>query len=310
MNMPVGIDPKVDYAFKKVFGSETNKKLLISLLQAVLKQSLTRPIASIELLNPFDDREAVDDKLAILDVRAVDESGRIYNIEMQMQLRPMYSKRALYYWASQYRSQLESGDDYRELRPTFGIHFLNHILYRDDDRFHRKFQLLDPEDPLHRFNDDLEIHMIELPKFSRNVDDLQDKLEEWCYFLRFAEQMSVDDLPGRLQNPEIKQAMEVLRGMTEYQKAFWKYEDRLRAIRDYKTDLAFSREEGIEQGIEQGRRVQLVQQIQFSQRLLGLKETSLDELSARSTEELLQLSEELKQQLLQRIPTPQESPNS
>jgi hypothetical protein len=68
--MILGIDPKVDYAFKKLFGSEGNTDLRIDLLHAVLQPPPGRLITAVELLNPFSERETLDDKLSILDVKA------------------------------------------------------------------------------------------------------------------------------------------------------------------------------------------------------------------------------------------------
>lgn len=82
--MKIPIDPKVDYAFRHVFGREESKPALISLLYAVLQPAAGQNIASVELLNPFNEREAVDDKLSILDVNARDQSGRQFNVEMQL----------------------------------------------------------------------------------------------------------------------------------------------------------------------------------------------------------------------------------
>ena len=82
--MKTHTDPKVDYAFKHVFGREQSKPALMSLLDAVLQPAAGQNIASIELLNPFNEKEALDDKLSILDIKARDQSGRQFNVEMQM----------------------------------------------------------------------------------------------------------------------------------------------------------------------------------------------------------------------------------
>ena len=96
--MILGIDPKVDYAFKKLFGSEANKPLLIALLNAVLRAYLVEPIVDVEILNPFNDKDLLDDKLSILDIKARDRNGRLYNIEMEMAAAKAYPKRILFYW--------------------------------------------------------------------------------------------------------------------------------------------------------------------------------------------------------------------
>jgi predicted transposase/invertase (TIGR01784 family) len=97
--MILGVDPKIDYAFKKVFGSEGNIPLLRSLLEAVLKPPLDQRIAGLEIRNPFNEKDSLDDKLSILDIKVRDERGQHYNVEMQIASTRMYPHRVLYYWA-------------------------------------------------------------------------------------------------------------------------------------------------------------------------------------------------------------------
>ncbi|WP_029631730.1 PD-(D/E)XK nuclease family transposase [Zavarzinella formosa] len=82
--MILGIDPKVDYAFKKLFGSPAHKNLLIHLLNALMVMRLRAPITDIEILNPFSVKVSPEDKLSILDVKARDADGRLYLVEMQV----------------------------------------------------------------------------------------------------------------------------------------------------------------------------------------------------------------------------------
>src|SRR5438105_1703397 len=124
-----GIDPKVDYAFKHLLGRESTRPILIDVIDKVLNPPPGRHIQDIELLNPFNPKEAGDDKLSILDIKARDQSGRQFNIEMQMVAHRYYEKRILYYCAKVYQQQLHEGDDYNKLQPTISISFLNHQLY-------------------------------------------------------------------------------------------------------------------------------------------------------------------------------------
>ena len=82
--MKTQIDPKVDYAFKHVFGREESKPALISLLDAVLQPAAGQGIASLELLNPFNEKASESAKLSVVDIKARDESGRQFLIEMQI----------------------------------------------------------------------------------------------------------------------------------------------------------------------------------------------------------------------------------
>jgi predicted transposase/invertase (TIGR01784 family) len=107
--MPLGIDPKVDYVFKKLFGDPANSDLLIHLLNAVLM--LPQPIVEVEILNPFNEKDFADDKGSLLDLKARCRDGRWYNVEMQTALHAALPERLAYYNASLYVDQLESGDD-------------------------------------------------------------------------------------------------------------------------------------------------------------------------------------------------------
>src|SRR5947207_3212162 len=93
------IDPKVDYAFKRLFGHEHSLPLLSGLLHAVLQPSADHQFVELTLLNPFNDKETLDDKLSILDVKVRDRSGQQFNIEMQLLAHGAFRERALYYWA-------------------------------------------------------------------------------------------------------------------------------------------------------------------------------------------------------------------
>jgi predicted transposase/invertase (TIGR01784 family) len=82
--MILNVDPTVDYAFKYVFGRESTVPILADLLDGVLDTPPEHRILDLELLNPFNPKEALDDKLSILDIKARDHSGRQFNVEMQM----------------------------------------------------------------------------------------------------------------------------------------------------------------------------------------------------------------------------------
>src|SRR5947209_6137756 len=161
------IDPKVDFAFKKVFGSEANVPILASLLNAVLQPPADRLLVELEIRNPFNDKDALDDKLSILDIKARDERGQQYNIEMQMVASGVYRHRVLYYWAVLHSEQLYQGDDYAKLQPTISISFVNDLLFPRVPDHHLEFQLRSVQHPGLVFSTHQSIHVIELPKFTR-----------------------------------------------------------------------------------------------------------------------------------------------
>jgi len=128
--MITDIDPKVDYAFKHLFGRDATRPILNDLLNQVLGGKGKRFIREVELLNPFNPKESLDDKLSILDIKARDESGKQINVEMQMLQKPYFKKRILYYLAKFHQQQLHQGDKYSVLKPTISIVFLNDVLFQ------------------------------------------------------------------------------------------------------------------------------------------------------------------------------------
>ena len=82
--MILDIDPNVDYAFKRVYGREENRDVLGSILEAVLAGTEFGKVTDLEILNPFNERDTIDDKLSVVDVRARQKSGEVFNIEMQL----------------------------------------------------------------------------------------------------------------------------------------------------------------------------------------------------------------------------------
>jgi len=102
--VPLGIDPTVDYAFKRLFGDPANSDLLIHLLNAVLPPA--SPIVEVLILNPFNEKEFADDKLSVLDIKARDARRAWFNVEMQGKAVGWLRQRIAYYNASLFVDQL------------------------------------------------------------------------------------------------------------------------------------------------------------------------------------------------------------
>ena len=117
------INPRVDIAFKKIFGVAENKDLLISLVNSIVGEE--DQVSEVTLLNPYNAKNFKKDKLSILDIKATGKDGKRFNIEMQVSDEEDYDKRALYYWAKLYSDQLKTSEDYGTLCKAIGIHILN-----------------------------------------------------------------------------------------------------------------------------------------------------------------------------------------
>jgi predicted transposase/invertase (TIGR01784 family) len=291
-----GIDPRVDYAFKKVFGSEANVPVLADLLNAVLKPA--RRIVELQLLNPFNEKDATDDKLSILDIKARDELGQHYNVEMQLFGSHVQLQRILYYWAVLHSEQLREGDNYTKLRTTISIAIVNSVLFPDVPDYHLDFQLRSARHPQLVFSSQQSIHLLELPKFQKNADELSDSLDVWCYFLTHAAELDPGQMPTTMQTPMVQRAMEVLDMLSKSDVERERYQARLKWERDQTAFIEEARAEGLKEGSEKGREQgEWIGRIRMSQELLGLPSTSKEELATLTGEELQAKARALEQQI-------------
>jgi predicted transposase/invertase (TIGR01784 family) len=138
--MALGIDPTVDFAFKKTFGSPEHPAVTIHFLNSVLGG--LPQIRFVEIVDPILGQVTDDDKLAILDIKARDDQGRRLNIEMQTATQAGLRQRLTYYAASLYLEQLHSGEAYHELRPAISICVLDAILFPSVPDLHLDFRLV------------------------------------------------------------------------------------------------------------------------------------------------------------------------
>src|ERR1700727_1599904 len=106
--MILGVDPKVDYAFKHMLGRDVTRPILIDVIDSVLQPAPGRQTRDVILLNPFNPKEALDDKLSILDIKARDQSGRQLNIEMQMLAFRAYPKRIVRLYFLRYAEKMDT----------------------------------------------------------------------------------------------------------------------------------------------------------------------------------------------------------
>ena len=251
------ISPRVDIAFKKIFGVEENKDLLISLINSIV--SSEDQVSDITLLNPYNAKSFSRDKLSILDIKATNQDGKRFNIEIQISDEADYDKRALYYWAKLYTEQLEVAEDYSTLSKAIGIHILNFTSIPEVDKYHNVFHITEKETGFVYYKD-LELHTIELKKFSSNSkEDLSDivakvnnALDMWSAFLTRNDLLTEDNLPKKLNSPNIKKAINVLNVMNFTDEERDAYEDRLKWLRIEANTLKKAEAKGVEKGIAIG----------------------------------------------------------
>jgi predicted transposase/invertase (TIGR01784 family) len=251
------LTPRVDLAFKKLFGVEENKDLLISLINAIVSEE--DQVADITLLNPYNVQNFRNDKLSILDIKAQNRSGGLYNIEIQVAPDADYDKRALYYWAKLYTDQLQKSEGYSSLKKAIGIHILNFHCVPGTQKYHNVFQLKEKETDVHYF-ENIELHTIELSKFEGKLKEegderagllkaIQTSLGRWMAFLTHHERLAY----LTLNDPEVEKALGVMDQMNLVPQERDLYDGHLKWLWTEAAALKTVFDEGEAIGIERGR---------------------------------------------------------
>ena len=242
------LNPKIDFVFKKIFGSEEHPEILISFLNAVLKPK--KPIVSVEIKNSDLEKEYIEDKFSRLDVKALTSNKEIINIEIQLKNEYNMIQRSLYYWSKLYEEQLSEGDRYDKLSRTVCINILD-FKYLKNDRFHNGYRLKEIETN-EELTDLQEIHFIEIPKLKRleSTEEIVDLLEGWVEFLRDPESEVIRKL--EMSNKEIREAKDELYRLSRNSKERELYYLREKSLRDEISALANAKEKGLKEGLKQG----------------------------------------------------------
>jgi predicted transposase/invertase (TIGR01784 family) len=242
------LDPKLDIVFWMLFGEDRNRSLLVSLLTAVLRPSA--PIEVVEVLRSEPERSIAADKIIALDVRARLANGEQVDIEMQSQRRPALSARILYYWARLYAGQLSRGDDYAVLRRAAVVVFAN-FSWLSGRRLHSLFRLHERQDA-ELLTDQLEIHVIELPKLNfAALGEDEPSLLFWSKFLTATDDEQLERLA--MEHPVLNQAKLALDALSADPEARRRAEQRETALLMHQADLGTARDEGRAEGRLEGR---------------------------------------------------------
>ena len=247
------INPRVDFAFKKLFGSEENKDLLISLINAIVSED--QQVVEVELKNPYNLAAYQAGKMSILDIKAKSEQGRWFNVEMQISEDYNFDKRAIYYWAKLVTEQLSEGMMFKELKKTISINILDFNFIPNILEFHNCYKIINTatgqDDRLH---DVFELHYIELKKFITSTHKITNALDRWSTFLTQAHKLDRDHVPKELSDDLaiVKAISAVDRMFNEEERLV--YETRMQSLADVESKIASAAQKGREVGREEGRR--------------------------------------------------------
>jgi len=247
--LPRYINPYTDFGFKKLFGEEANKNLLIDFLNAILPERNRIAELSFRSSEQLPDNSA--DRKAIFDIACVSKNGEQFTVEMQKAKQQWFKHRALFYSAFPIQRQAQKGDWDFKLSPVFLVAVLDFEYDEAEER--REIQRLVTLKDQHGdvFLDSLQMIFLQMPLFAKTESELETQKDKWLYFLKNLE--SFAEIPSILHEPVFEQAFQTAE-YVKYTPALQEaYQNDLKAYRDNKNVVDTARAEGKAEGKAEGR---------------------------------------------------------
>ena len=279
------LDIKTDFAFKKVFGSEGSKDILINFLNSVIIFENDQKIQSLTIVDPYNIPMLKGMKDTYVDVKAELDNNSHVIIEMQVLNHEGFEKRILYNAAKKYSAQLKKGNQFHLLNPVIALTITDFELFPEQKELISHFKLLEKK-YLIEYSDDIELIFIELPKFTKSEKDLSTIQDKWLYFIKNAG--SLEYVPKNLSE-EIEKAYQIANeaNFTEeelelqHRKREWVYIQKSSIELALKTGEA----EGIIKGKAEGK-VEVTELMVFNMSKKGLSIQIISEITCLSNEEV------------------------
>ncbi|MEA5477925.1 Rpn family recombination-promoting nuclease/putative transposase [Pseudanabaena galeata UHCC 0370] len=251
------INPLTDFGFKRLFGTEPNKNLLIDFLNVVLPPQ--HRVKDLTYRSTENLGNTPIDRKAVFDLYCESEKGEKFIVEMQKAKHNYFKDRSIYYASFPIQEQSQKGSWNYKLEPIYTIGILDFIFDEDknDDSFLHVVELKDQNCKV--FYEKLKFIYLELPKFKKTIDQLNDHFDKWLFLLKHLPDL--EDPPLPLQENVFMQLFEVAQIASFSQAERESYENSLKYYRDMNGVIETAREEGMAQGIQEGKRSLLLKQL-------------------------------------------------
>ncbi|SFC39366.1 conserved hypothetical protein (putative transposase or invertase) [Flexibacter flexilis DSM 6793] len=236
------INPFTDFGFKKLFGSEPNKDLLMSFLNEILKLNIVElTYKKTEHLGASD-----LDRKVIFDLYCENEAGEKFIVELQKARQSFFKDRSLFYATFPIQEQAEKGDWNYELNAVYTVAILD-FCFEDENRNDLKMSVkLMDEHRKRVFYDKLTFLYLQMPNFRKSENELETLEDKWLYLLKNLHKLQ--NRPARLQEKVFTKAFETAELAKLNDSERTAYEDSLKYYRDVKNSLDTAKEEGREEG--------------------------------------------------------------
>ena len=235
------IDPKIDFAFKKIFGSSDSKDILINFLNAILYEAQPL-IEDLEIIESQPENLTLGAQETRLDVKATINGDRIALVEIQLINVPSFGNRVLYNAAKSYSQQLTGKDRYERLKTVISLKIADFEMFENQPEFMSRFVFQEKEQQFECPDTAIELVFIELPKFSKELAALETTADQWIYFLKNTS--TLETVPETLSAvPEIEKAFRIAREDNFTQEELKELEKQELWIQDQQIAIEIAREQ-------------------------------------------------------------------
>ena len=243
------INPFTDMGFKRIFGQEINKDLLIDFLNALLKGE--RREKDIRFLDKELLPEYENDRSLIYDIYCTDENGEQFIVEMQNREHVNFRERTLYYLSQAIARQGEKGTGWQfDLKAVYGVFFLNFRLSDLPQKLRTDIVLCD-RDTHELFTDKMRYIFLELPLFDKEESECETDFERWIYVLKNME--TLQRLPFKARNAVFQKLEQIVDIAALSKEDRMKYDESIKVYRDKLAIMAFERQKGQAEGRAEGK---------------------------------------------------------
>jgi predicted transposase/invertase (TIGR01784 family) len=245
------INPLTDFGFKKLFGTEPNKNLLINFLNELMPEK--HKIVDLNYTKNDNKGQSELDRNAIFDLSCIAVSGERFIVEMQNSKQTYFKDRGLYYTTFPIQEQAQTGNWDFKLAPVYFIGILNFALITESKNLDivQYVELKDQDNEI--FYDKLKFMYIELEKFNKTEEELETNFDKWLFAL--TQLSKLDDIPEKLRNEMFEQLFKEAEIAKFTPKERQAYQDSLKAYRDNVNTLDYAKKTGEKIGIVKGKKI-------------------------------------------------------
>jgi predicted transposase/invertase (TIGR01784 family) len=242
------INPYTDFGFKRLFGTEGNKDLLVDFLNCLMPAK--HQIVDLTFRNVEQQGEILDDRKAVYDIHCQGVNGDLFIVEMQKAKVKYFKDRALFYITFPIKDQAQKGAWDFKLLPIYYIALLDFEYDEHEEirKFDRKVQLRDEDGFV--FYDKLGFRFLQMPFFKKSENELETHFDKWCYFLKYLDSFS--NIPQILNEPLFDKAFKTAELAAMSGDERMEYERSKLVYWELKSALDTSKEEGFNDGFQGG----------------------------------------------------------